>query len=796
MATAACTLGGWRMRTGKNWYGSGSSNTNAKIGTSATDSSSWKTDYTTDFGSNLNAVISSTHHSNGSVTNNMYGVCIKITTPNKPNINKIEIVFYVHNHNAKSPTAHTNNKLFGCLRTTSASTSSDNSGSWSKTIGSEWSTTAVTSSYNANKPYKATASFSGSFAASTNYYLFLYAKDNGTNGPIVYGMYDTYIGSSKVPAVVSATATYTNPTYTVSYNANGGTGAPSSQTKNHDQTLTLSSTKPTKAQTSNTVTGSFKITGNANGGYFGSNTSTTTTSITATTSRKDTTTYTFSKWNTNSAGTGTAYNAGGSYTANANATLYAQYTSSTSTGTTTYSNNAISGLTTPTRANTTQATYTVTFNANGGSCSTTSLQSKKTRSYSFKGWAESSTATTALANTKTYTSAKTVYAVWGTTDTTAEMTLPTATRSGYTFKGWSTSSTATTGTTGKYTPTATVTLYAVWENNTFTLTLNKGTGISAVTGAGSKTGGASVTIGATVAAGYTWKNWTSGTSTTQVSDKQSYTFNMPKANTTYKANATANKYTVTFNANGGNTPSPATKSVTYASTYGDLATCTRTGYDFAGWYTAASGGTQITSTTTVSITSAQTLYAHWTVKSYTLTLNKGTGIDSVSGAGSKNYGSTVTISATVLPGYTWKNWTTGTSTTVFTSDQTYSFTMPASAKTYKANATANTYYVKYNANGGSGSMSNSTHTYNTESNLSPNAFTRPGYKFIGWSTSSTATSATYTDQQGVKTLTTTSKGTVNLYAIWQPTSEMYIAVKQADGTLKFQRALKYVYKTS
>jgi hypothetical protein len=353
MATAACTLGGWRMRTGKNWYGSGSSNTNAKIGTSATNSSSWKTDYTTDFGSNLNPVISSTHHSNGSVTSNMYGVCIKITTPNKPNINKIEIVFHVHNHNGKSPTAHTGNKLYGRLRTTSASTSSDNSSSWSNTISSEWSTTAVTSSYNANKPYKATASFSGSFAASTSYYLFLYAKDNGTNGPIVYGMYDTYIGSSKVPAVVSATATYENPTYTVSYNANGGTGAPSSQTKQHDVTLKLSTTKPTKAQTSNTVTGSFKITGNANGGYFGSNTSTTTTSITATTSRKDTTTYSFTKWNTNSAGTGTAYDAGGNYTANAGATLYAQYSSSTSTGTTTYSNNAISGLTTPSRGNST-----------------------------------------------------------------------------------------------------------------------------------------------------------------------------------------------------------------------------------------------------------------------------------------------------------------------------------------------------------------------------------------------------------------------------------------------------------
>ena len=76
-------------------------------------------------------------------------------------------------------------------------------------------------------------------------------------------------------------------------------------------------------------------------------------------------------------------------------------------------------------------------------------------------------------------------------------------------------------------------------------------------------------------------------------------------------------YTVTFNANGGNTPSPTSKTVTSGSTYGTLATCTRNDannyrYTFAGWYTAASGGTQITSSTTVNLSGAQTLYAHWT----------------------------------------------------------------------------------------------------------------------------------------------------------------------------------------
>ena len=69
--------------------------------------------------------------------------------------------------------------------------------------------------------------------------------------------------------------------------------------------------------------------------------------------------------------------------------------------------------------------------------------------------------------------------------------------------------------------------------------------------------------------------------------------------------------TVTFNANGGSV-STTTKSVTYNSTYGTLPTPTRNGYTFLGWFTATSGGTQITSSTAVTTTSTtQILYAHW-----------------------------------------------------------------------------------------------------------------------------------------------------------------------------------------
>ena len=80
---------------------------------------------------------------------------------------------------------------------------------------------------------------------------------------------------------------------------------------------------------------------------------------------------------------------------------------------------------------------------------------------------------------------------------------------------------------------------------------------------------------------------------------------------------------------------------------------------------------------------------------------------------------------------------------------------------------ANTYSVKYNANGGSGTMANSSHTYGTAKVLSENKYTRTGYTFLGWSTSSTTSAATYVNKQSVSNLTTTSGGTFNLYAVWQ-----------------------------
>lgn len=89
--------------------------------------------------------------------------------------------------------------------------------------------------------------------------------------------------SGTMTSSVTKTLTASRKTYTISYNANGGTGAPSSQTKTYGITLTLSNTKPVKIG------------------------------------------YPFLGWTINSSGTGTLYQPGGSFTTNANTTLYAKY---------------------------------------------------------------------------------------------------------------------------------------------------------------------------------------------------------------------------------------------------------------------------------------------------------------------------------------------------------------------------------------------------------------------------------------------------------------------------------------
>lgn len=88
--------------------------------------------------------------------------------------------------------------------------------------------------------------------------------------------------------------------------------------------------------------------------------------------------------------------------------------------------------------------------------------------------------------------------------------------------------------------------------------------------------------------------------------------------TTLYAHWTAKKCLVVFNANGGEfiTAGGSVKTkqstVTYGSKYNSMPKPTRTGgYNFDGWYTEPTGGTKVTSDTTVTTTKDHILYAHW-----------------------------------------------------------------------------------------------------------------------------------------------------------------------------------------
>lgn len=76
-------------------------------------------------------------------------------------------------------------------------------------------------------------------------------------------------------------------------------------------------------------------------------------------------------------------------------------------------------------------------------------------------------------------------------------------------------------------------------------------------------------------------------------------------------------YEVTFDANGG-AVSAQSKTVTNGGVYGDLPVPSYANHTFDGWHTSADGGEKITANSPVSLSSDQTLYAHWTFN-YSLT---------------------------------------------------------------------------------------------------------------------------------------------------------------------------------
>ena len=606
---------------------------------------------------------------------------------------------------------------------------------------------------------------------------------------------------------VSDTVYYYENTYAISYNANGGSGAPANQVKSHFTPLKLSTQKPRR------------------------------------------TGYTFLGWSTSSTATTATYSPGDTYTNNGRVTLYAVWSAKT---------------------------YTISYNANGGSGAPDSQTKyhgvklmipsiEPTKSgYTFLGWGVSKTSTSPTYQPgEWYYSniSRTLYAVWQknaptsytvsydanggsgapssqtkTQDITLTLSGTKPTRSGYTFLGWATSSSATRASYqpgGSYTANASVTLYAVWScNHASTKT---------VWDTGCKWRKVCNNCGVTVSSGtthgpYTYGDWVyySGsqhrrTQTCNHGDYSGYEYASHSGSTmcekysatqhkkysycsdcsssygtisyedhtfsTFSSNGqtvstcsqcgytktTAQTYTVSYNANGGsNAPSSQTKvhgvTLTLSSTIPH-----RFNYEFLGW-SASSSATTATYTAGGSYTGnlSVILYAVWKYKPATYTVgydaNGGTGAP---GRQTKTYGVTLTLT-TIQPtrrNYLFLGWS---------KDRNATFTSYTAGGSYTDNSDVTlyavwrydpeTYTIRYDANGGTGAPASQTKTYGVPLTLSAVKPTRAGYEFLGWSTDPTTMLTNYAPGERY-----TDEASITLYAVWRYVPKTYTVSYDANG---------------
>jgi len=288
---------------------------------------------------------------------------------------------------------------------------------------------------------------------------------------------------------------------------------------------------------------------------------------------------------------------------------------------------------------------------------------------------------------------------------------------------------------------------------------------------------------------------------------------------------------ITFNPQGGTWPSPGSgtgniqrtifRSGIYAQAFNAMDVLqnpvqnppTRTGYTFTGWWTAATGGTRILSTTAVSADASRTLHAQWTPLVQVITFNPQGGAWSSPGSGTGNIQRTILRSGTygqafsaadvlqnpaqnppTRTGYTFTGWWTAAtggarilSTTAVSAD---------ASRILHAQWTPLTRTVVFNPQGGtwptpSGGVANLTRTMNQSAtsfspvmnsnntallNAAQNPPTRTGYIFAGW-----FNAATGGTRQNHDTAVTPGSEDIILHAQWTPLTQI-VTFNSQGGT--------------
>jgi uncharacterized repeat protein (TIGR02543 family) len=209
-------------------------------------------------------------------------------------------------------------------------------------------------------------------------------------------------------------------------------------------------------------------------------------------------------------------------------------------------------------------------------------------------------------------------------------------------------------------------------------------------------------------------------------------------------------------------------------------TPTRSGYSFAGWFTASSGGSAISFPFAHGQTANFTLYAQWTADTYAVTYNGNTNGGGAAPSDGTAYasGATVTVAGNTglltKTGYTFDGWCTtqpspgsacsGTSRAAATT-----FTLSSHTTLY-AVWTADTYAVSYygNGNGGGSVPASQTKTYAVDLTLASNSgsLTKAGYTFDGWCSTQPAAGSACGGTSYAAGATYSANAAATLYAVW------------------------------
>jgi len=370
---------------------------------------------------------------------------------------------------------------------------------------------------------------------------------------------------------------------------------------------------------------------------------------------------------------------------------------------------------------------------------------------------------------------------------------------GYSFAGWyEGANQVSTAEAYTFTATSARILVGRFQRNWYTITFSAGTGGTVSPTSARVQYGGSAESTATANTGYTFTQWSNGTKTAKL------TVTNVTANATYAASFGINAYVITYQVGTGvASVTPTSETVNHGSNAAGSTATVATGYNFDGWYNGSTRVSTALKYGPTSVVKNMTLVAKGTIKTFAVTgtsqyrntdstgdWSTGTSGGSVSGSGTYDYGSKVTLTASAATGYTFMGWFNTSGTSVGTST-TYTINSVTAAVTVYARFQKNWYTVTYTRGTGVNSLSKTSERVAYNGTVtSETAVASTGYNSPTWTKSSgtgllsvSAGKATLSAIQSNCTLV--ASATINKYTISYTKNANIASISKTSETVNY-----------